>query len=115
MITGTPPSSRNCFGRSPPSRVPLPAATTMATFIRLGLCVADPRPRGRCLYFSQGAACALAISCPFGLFGQPSEDHLASGGLQHACHGNVSVLTNQSPRVINHDHRAVIQIRHTLV
>src|SRR4029078_11210795 len=101
MITGTPASCTNCFGRSPPSRVPLPAATTMATFI-LSFCVGDARQRRRRLYFPQGAACSLAVSCPFGVFRQTSEDHLTCGGLQYAGDCNVSVLTNQPSRVVHH-------------
>src|SRR5215813_15599745 len=115
MITGTPPSSRNCFGRSPPSRVPLPAATTMATFIRLCFGVANARQCRRCLHFSQGSPGALAVSRSFSLLSQASKDHFSGGCLEHARHRDVSILSDQSPRVVDHDHRAVIKIRDTLV
>src|SRR5438132_7327577 len=51
----------------------------------------------------------------FRLFPQTAKNHLAGGGLQHAGHRNIGVAANQAARVINHDHGAVIEIRHALV
>src|SRR3982751_4912846 len=99
----------NCFGRSPPSRVPFPAATTMATFMRLRFGVVDARPSGRRTYFTQRPARPLSIAGRFAVFGQSPEDHLAGGRLQDAGHGDVGILANQAPRVINDHHGSVIE------
>src|ERR1700731_1981042 len=100
MRTGTPSSSRNCLEGLPPSRVPFPAATTIATFIRLWFGIVDAREGGSCLHLAQGAARALAVAGAFVFVPQPSKDHLARGSLQDAGHGNVRVLSNQTPRIV---------------
>src|SRR5262249_39219950 len=45
----------------------------------------------------------------------PSEDHLARRGLQHAGHDHIDIFTDQSARVVNHYHGAVVQVGHALV
>src|SRR6185436_19574264 len=97
---GTPPSSRNCLGRSPPSRVPFPAATTMATFIRLRFGIRNPCEGRRGTHFAQSPARPLAVSGVLVLLTDSPEDHFACGGLQHAGDGDVRVLSDQAPRVI---------------
>src|ERR1043165_2950170 len=114
-ITGVPLISRNCLGRLPPKRVPLPPATIIATFIYLGFGVADAGHRGGALYCTKRPARALAIAAVLGFFADAAEDHFAGGGLQHAGDGDVSVLSNQAPRVVDDHHRAVVQIGDTLV
>src|SRR6516225_3413440 len=44
-----------------------------------------------------------------------TKNHLASRRLQHAGHNHVNGLADHLPCIINHDHRAVIQIRNALV
>src|SRR5215213_9862043 len=45
MMTGLPASNRNCLARSPPSRVPRPAAAMMATFIKAESRIQNPGVR----------------------------------------------------------------------
>src|SRR4029450_13915209 len=45
----------------------------------------------------------------------PPEGHLTRRGLQHTGHDHVDIFTDQSARVINHHHRAVVQIGHALI
>src|SRR5262249_14899171 len=45
----------------------------------------------------------------------PTEDHLACGRLQHARHHDVDGLADHLARVVDHHHRAVVEIGHTLV
>src|SRR4030095_14710639 len=115
MMTGMPWISRNCLGRLPPKRMPCPPATTIATFIRLRFGVVDARHRRSRLDFAQRSARALGAVTVFRLVVNFSENHFAGRRLQHTGHRNVSVLSNQPPRVVHHDHRAVVEISHALV
>src|SRR5262245_9920001 len=115
MMTGVPFNSRNCFGRSLPNRMPLPPATTIATFMRLAFSISDARHCRSRLDFSQRPALAFAVAAVLGFIANPSEDHFARSGLQHAGNRDVRVLPNQTPRVINHDHGPVVEIGDALV
>src|SRR5262245_46975380 len=44
-----------------------------------------------------------------------SEDHFARRGLQDASYDHIDIFTDKSARVVDHDHRAVVQIGHALV
>src|SRR5438034_7366094 len=100
MMTGVPFNSRNCFGRSLPNRMPLPPATTIATFMRLAFGIVDARHRRGRFDFSQRPAGALAVATVLGLIANPSEDHFAGSRLQHAGDRDVGVLPDQTPGII---------------
>src|ERR1700741_5622777 len=57
----------------------------------------------------------IAVSAIFRFFPEPAKDHLAGSGLQHTRHCNIGVLADQSACVINHHHRAVVEIGHALI
>src|SRR5437763_13121962 len=82
---------------------------------------ADGRVRacGRALLALEGSALASGIGrallAVFGVLPEPTEDHLAGGRLQNARHSDVGVLANHAPRVVNDDHRAIVEIRDALV
>src|SRR6185295_15123516 len=44
-----------------------------------------------------------------------AKNHAAGGGLQHARHRDVQAAADAAARVVDDDHRAVVQIRDTLV
>src|SRR5215510_12723976 len=44
-----------------------------------------------------------------------SEDHFARRGLQDAGYDHIDIFTDKAARVVDHDHRAVVQIGHALV
>src|SRR5690242_1387092 len=115
MMMGVPFNSRNCFGLEPPNRVPLPPATIIATFMRLAFGVRNAGHGWSCLYFAQWAAAPLAGAAIFGFVANLAEDHFTGGGLQDAGDGNVRVLSNQAPRIVDHDHGSVVEIGHALV
>src|SRR3954447_23153322 len=105
-MMGVPLSSKNCLGRSPPKRTPLPPPTSIATFIRLRFSVADARHHVSCLHFAQRPARALTVAV-FSLVVNFAENHFARRRLQDARNSDVRVLANQTPRVIDDHHRAV--------
>src|SRR2546421_6562238 len=106
---------RNCWGRLPPKRRPFPPATTIATFIRLGSGVADTRQRGGGLNFAQGATRAFTIAAVLSFIENFSKNHFAGRSLQDTRDRDISVLTDQTARVINYYHRAVIEVCDTLI
>src|SRR3954465_9494414 len=107
-MMGVPLSFKNCLGRSPPKRTPLPPPTSIATFIRLRFSVADARHHVSCLHFAERPARALTVAAVFSLVVNLAEDHFARRRLQDARNSDVRVLANQTPRVIDDDHCAVI-------
>src|SRR5215831_20857255 len=113
MIIGDPASSTNCLGRSPPSRVPFPAATIIATFMRLAFGVGNSRQGRSGPHFPQCTPRALAVDVA--VLAELAKDHFAGGRLQHAGHRYLRVFTYQAARVVDNDHRAVIEVSNSLV
>src|SRR5438132_3579608 len=108
-------SSMNCLGRLPPRRVPFPPATTIATFIRLGFGVGDARQRGRGLHFTQRATRAFTVAAVLSFVANFPKNHFAGRSLQDTRDRDISVLTDQTARVIYYNHRAVIEVSDTLI
>src|SRR5260370_40907544 len=101
MMIGTPRSSRNCLGWLPPSRVPFPAATTMATFIQLAFSVGNARQGRSGAHLAQRPARSLAVADALSLIAKPAEDHLSGGSLEHAGCGRCSIPSDQAPRIVH--------------
>src|SRR6185503_19673865 len=61
------------------------------------------------------SAMDVAVSAIFRFFPETAEDHLAGSSLQHAGHRNVGVLADQTARIVDHHHRAIVEIGHALI
>src|SRR6185436_9562179 len=57
----------------------------------------------------------VAVSAVFRFFPETAEDHLAGSCLQHTRHCDVGVLADQTACIINHHHRAIVEIGHALI
>src|SRR6185503_17106417 len=57
----------------------------------------------------------VAVSAVFRFFPETAEDHLAGSCLQHTRHCDVGILTDQTACIINHHHRAIVEIGHALI
>src|SRR5438445_1401239 len=101
---GRPNTGSPCFFE--PIRTPRPpAGTTTQAGSRPGRGPGERgmRARGRILAAARGL-----------LLGQPGEDHPPGRGLEHRVHRHADALADGPPALVDHDHRAVLEVGHAL-